>query len=61
MATLFVALFLVLFGFHVLLGIAFPLWLTGRLAVIAGVRQVAEHSSIRAERTDHVKSPREYR
>ena len=37
MTHLFLALFLIVFGLNILLGLSIPLWIIGVLAVIAGV------------------------
>lgn len=36
MAHLFLAIFLLVFGFNILVGLSIPNWITGLLAVIAG-------------------------
>ncbi|MGD1030770.1 MAG: hypothetical protein ABSA05_06470 [Opitutaceae bacterium] len=46
MAHLFLALFLIVFGLNLLFGLSIPLWVTGLLAVIAGVLLVMEHFQI---------------
>ena len=50
MAHLFVALFLIVFGLNILIGLSLPMWLIGLLAIIAGVLLVMEHFRIRVDR-----------
>jgi hypothetical protein len=47
---LFLALFLLVFGLNLLIGLSIPIWVTGLLAVIAGGLLVAEHFRLRMER-----------
>ncbi|HEU5081560.1 MAG TPA: hypothetical protein VFT72_20270 [Opitutaceae bacterium] len=42
MAHIFVAIFLIVFGLNMLLGLSLPLWILGALAVIAGVLLLVE-------------------
>jgi hypothetical protein len=37
MATIFLALFLIVFGLNLLLGLSVPIWVSGLLALAAGV------------------------
>lgn len=37
MAQIFLAVFLLVFGFNLLIGVALPSWLIGLLALIAGI------------------------
>lgn len=46
MAHLFVALFLIVFGLNLLFGLSIPIWVSGLLAVIAGVLLIMEHFRI---------------
>ena len=50
MARLFLALFLIVFGLNLLFGLSLPVWITGLLALAAGVLLVMEHFRIRLER-----------
>jgi hypothetical protein len=50
MAHLFLALFLVVFGLNLLFGLSIPIWVTGLLALIAGVLIVMEHFRLRVDR-----------
>ena len=50
MAHLFVALFLIVFGLNILIGLSLPMWLIGLLAIIAGVLLVMEHFRVRVDR-----------
>jgi hypothetical protein len=47
MAHIFVALFLVVFGLNLTFGLGFPQWLTGSLALIAGVLLLMERFRVR--------------
>jgi hypothetical protein len=42
MATLFLAIFLIVFGANLLLGIVIPQWIIGVLALISGILFLAE-------------------
>jgi uncharacterized membrane protein HdeD (DUF308 family) len=50
MAHLFLAVFLLVFGLNLLFGLSIPMWVTGVLAVIAGVLLVMEHFRVRVDR-----------
>lgn len=50
MAHLFLALFLIIFGLNLLFGLSIPIWVTGLLALIAGVLLVMEHFRVRLDR-----------
>ena len=50
MAELFLALFLLVFGLNILLGLSLAPWLLGLLAVIAGVLLGMERFGIRVDR-----------
>lgn len=50
MAHLFLAVFLIVFGLNILLGLALPPWIFGGLAAIAGVLLLAERFSSRPGR-----------
>ena len=50
MAHLFLALFLLVFGLNLLFGLSLPIWVTGLLALIAGVLLVMERFGIRVDR-----------
>lgn len=50
MAHLFLALFLIVFGLNLLFGLSVPLWVTGLLALLAGVMLVMERFGIRVDR-----------
>ena len=50
MAHLFLALFLIVFGLNLLFGLAIPIWVTGLLALIAGVLLVMERFGLRVNR-----------
>jgi hypothetical protein len=43
MAHIFVALFLIVFGLNLLFGLSIPIWITGLLALLAGVMLIMEH------------------
>ena len=50
MAHLILAIFLIIFGLNLLFGLSIPIWVTGLLALIAGVMLVLEHFRIRVDR-----------
>mgnify|MGYP000367032046 CR=1 FL=1 len=50
MAHLILAIFLIIFGLNLLFGLSIPMWVTGLLALIAGVMLVLEHFRIRVDR-----------
>jgi sterol desaturase/sphingolipid hydroxylase (fatty acid hydroxylase superfamily) len=50
MAHLILALFLLVFGLNLLFGLSIPSWVTGLLALIAGVLLVLEHVRVRVDR-----------
>jgi hypothetical protein len=50
MGHIFLALFLLVFGLNMLFGLALPVWISGLLAVIAGVLLLMERFSVRVDR-----------
>ncbi len=48
MAHLFVALFLLVFGLNLLIGLSIPMWVTGLLAIIAGSLLLMEYLRTRS-------------
>lgn len=50
MAHTFLAIFLIVFGLNILLGLSIPLWIVGTLAVIAGVLLLFERFRVRVDR-----------
>ncbi len=50
MSHLFLALFLTIFGLNLLFGLSVPIWVTGLLALIAGVLFLMERFGIRLDR-----------
>lgn len=50
MSTLFLALFLVVFGLNLLFNLAVPIWVTGLLALVAGVLLLLERFGVRVEK-----------
>jgi hypothetical protein len=50
MAKIFLALFLIVFGVNLLFGMPIPIWVTGILALVAGVMLVMEHFSVRVQK-----------
>jgi len=50
MAHLFLALFLLVFGLNLLVGLSIPTWVTGLLALVAGVLLVMDHFRVRVDR-----------
>ena len=47
MAHLFLAIFLLVFGLNLLFGLSIPIWVTGLLALTAGVMLMMEHFQVR--------------
>lgn len=50
MAHIFLALFLIVFGLNLTFGLGFPQWLTGSLALIAGILLILERFRVRVDR-----------
>ena len=50
MAHLILALFLIVFGLNLLLGLSIPIWVSGLLELIAGVMLAMEHFRVRVDR-----------
>lgn len=50
MAHIFVAIFLIVFGLNILIGLSIPLWIIGTLAVIAGVLLLLERFGVRVDK-----------
>ena len=50
MSNLFLALFLIVFGLNLLFGLSIPIWVTGLLALIAGVLLAMDHFRVRVDR-----------
>lgn len=50
MGHIFLAIFLLVFGLNILLGLAMPPWITGFLAIIAGVLLLAERFRVHIDR-----------
>jgi uncharacterized membrane protein HdeD (DUF308 family) len=50
MAKVLLALFLIVFGLNLLFGLSIPIWVTGLLALVAGVMLVMEHFCVRVEK-----------
>lgn len=50
MAKIFLALFLVIFGLNLLFGLNIPIWVTGVLALVAGVMLLMEYFSVRVDK-----------
>jgi hypothetical protein len=46
MAHIILALFLIVFGLNLLFGLSIPIWVTGLLALVAGVLLVMEHFKV---------------
>jgi hypothetical protein len=47
MAHIFLAIFLIIFGLNMLLGLSLPLWILGVLALIAGLLLLLEQFRVR--------------
>ncbi len=50
MAHIFLAVFLIVFGSNILLGLAIPVWISGLLAIVAGVLLLVERFTGRGSR-----------
>ena len=50
MAHVFLAIFLIVFGLNLLLGLALPGWVLAVLALIAGVLLIAERFRLRVDK-----------
>jgi len=50
MAKIFLALFLVVFGLNLLFGLNIPIWVTGVLALIAGVMLLMEYFRVSVDK-----------
>jgi hypothetical protein len=50
MAHLFIAFFLIVFGLNLLFGLSIPIWVTGLLAIIAGILLLMERFGVRVDR-----------
>jgi len=50
MAKIFLALFLLVFGLNLLFGLSIPIWVSGLLAVVAGVMLALEQFRVRVDR-----------
>jgi hypothetical protein len=58
MATIFLALFLIVFGSNLLLGLSIPIWVSGLLAVVAGILLLMRRFNIKLEpRSAGTKTP----
>jgi len=47
MAHLVLALFLIVFGLNLLFGLSLPIWITGLLALVAGILLLMERFNLR--------------
>ena len=50
MSKILLSLFLIVFGLNLLFGLSIPIWVTGLLALVAGVMLVMEYFCVRVER-----------
>lgn len=50
MGHLFLAIFLLVFGLNILFGLSLAVWISGLLAVIAGVLLLLERFGVRVDR-----------
>ena len=50
MAHVFLAIFLIVFGLNLLLGLALPGWVLAVLALVAGVLLIAERFRVRVDK-----------
>jgi hypothetical protein len=50
MSKVILALFLIVFGLNLLFGLSIPIWVTGLLALVAGVMLVMEYFCVRVDK-----------
>jgi hypothetical protein len=50
MSKIILALFLIVFGLNLLFGLSIPIWVTGLLALVAGVMLLMEHFYVRIDK-----------
>lgn len=50
MAHLFLAIFLIVFGLNIVIGLSIPMWVIGILALVAGVLLIMDHFRVRVDR-----------
>lgn len=50
MAHIFVAIFLIVFGLNVIVGLSIPMWVIGILALVAGLLLLAERFGVRVDK-----------
>jgi hypothetical protein len=50
MPKIFLSLFLVVFGLNLLLGLSIPVWVSGVLALVAGILLLMECFSVRVQK-----------
>jgi hypothetical protein len=50
MAKIFLAIFLLIFGLNMLIGLAIPVWITGILALVTGILLLAERLNPRIDK-----------
>jgi hypothetical protein len=50
MAKIFLAIFLIVFGLNLLIGLSIPIWVTGLLALIAGIGVAMECFGVRLDK-----------
>jgi uncharacterized membrane protein HdeD (DUF308 family) len=50
MAQLFLAVFLIVFGLNIIVGLSIPMWVIGILALVAGLLLLMEHFRVRVDR-----------
>ena len=58
MAQIFLALFLLVFGLNLLLGLSIPIWVSGLLAVAAGVLILMQRFGVTVEPKGSSTAPR---
>ncbi|RFC49891.1 MAG: hypothetical protein DUW69_000828 [Verrucomicrobia bacterium] len=50
MALLFLAIFLIVFGLNIIVGLSIPMWVIGILALVAGLLLITDHFRVRLDR-----------
>ena len=49
MSQIFLAVFLLVFGFNLLIGVALPGWVVGALALVSGILLLAERFAVKSK------------
>ena len=52
MAHLFLAIFLLVFGLNIIVGLSIPMWVIGILALVAGLLLLLDHFRVRVDKRE---------